>query len=113
MERSEKVRILTIKRGLHKSLGVVDELLRQAEAPRRLSKADVKHRAQSICKAVAAKGGAVSREHLQRIADEHRLPFAAIGSLVGAGYLRTTKTGFRLGARGQAAKRHKKGRPTR
>ena len=96
MERSELKQLETIRNHLRRDLTAVEALLNIALAPRHLSKAERQKRARSICASVRKKGGRVTREELRAIAAEHRVPFAAIGALVGAGYLRTARKGFAL-----------------
>ena len=100
MEQSERLRLETIKRQLHKGLTSIEELLQHAKPPQRLSKEAIRKRAQSICERVRKQGGTVSRDELRKIAAKHGIQFTAIGALVGSGYLRTVKNGFAIGKRG-------------
>ena len=108
MERLERSRLESIKRSLQKSLTTVKELLKIAHAPRRLSHSDVKQRAQTISAAVRAKGGKVTADELRQITTKHGMPFTAVGSLVGGGYLKRTKKGFELGKRGRGVQQTKR-----
>ncbi|MBI4032078.1 hypothetical protein HY374_00020 [Candidatus Berkelbacteria bacterium] len=69
-------------------MAAVDELLKTAQPPRRLSDNDIGKRAMAICADIREAGGTVSKDHLRPIVAMHGMPYAAVGRDVGcAGYL--------------------------
>mgnify|MGYP001573167080 CR=1 FL=1 len=94
MERSERQRLEAIKRHLQRDLKVIEELLRTAKAPQRLSDAQIKQRALSIVAAIKKKGGKVTAEQLREIVTKQGMPFSAVGSLVAGKYVRKEEKNF-------------------
>jgi hypothetical protein len=88
MERSERQRLEAIKRHLQRDLAVIQELLRTAKAPQRLSDTDIKKRCHSIVAAVKKKGGKVTADQLREIVTKNGMPFSAVGSLVAGKYVK-------------------------
>ncbi len=103
MERSERTRLESIRRRMKQDLAAVEVLLRTADPPHRLSKANVRSRAQAICREVQAHGSTVRPERLRAITSKHKMPFSSVGALFAGGYLKKSAKGVSLGKRGLAA----------
>ena len=101
MERSERKRLETFRNHLKRDLAAVEELLTKAHEPRRLSRKDTRLRALAICKDVTSHGKPIWEKQLRGIVERHGMPYAAVGSLFGARYLKRSKKGIELGKLGR------------
>jgi hypothetical protein len=99
MERNERARLQAVRRALGRSIVAVDELLKTAQPPRRLSVADIRKRALAICKDIQAHGGSVSKEQLKAIVTKHGMPYTAVGALYAGGYVRAIGKRLEVGPR--------------
>lgn len=105
MERSEPIRLESVRRRLKENIATVEQLLKTAESPRRLSDADIKKRVASICRDLGSSGATDSQ--LREIVTKHSMPYHAVGALFAGGYLKRTSKGTVLGSRGRALVRAK------
>lgn len=103
MEHSERRRLEAVRRNLKRDLAAVEELLRTAKPARRLTRKQIQSRARNVCRTVKAKGATIDEEALRTIVAKHGMPFASVGALFQAGYLRRSRKGISLGKRGLAA----------
>jgi|GEM_PF-6403574 len=108
MERSERARLEVLERNLRRELVVVQQMLKTAHPPRRLSDRDIRERALAICAEIRKRGGSVDQDVLRTIVSKRGMPFTAVGSLYSGGYLRKTKTGVALAGRSQRARQRKR-----
>lgn len=111
MERQEKKFLESIKKGLEQDLLRVNQLLKQASAPRLERPADGVRRAESIVKAIRSKGGRVSREQLATIAVSMGIIATAVGALYQAGYVKKDPRDNKfivVGPKGQAILRKRR-----
>ena len=92
---------------------IVNELLRTAKAPTRLTDKQARERASTIWRAIKSQGGAVSEGQLKAILGKHNMPFSAVGALFGAGYLKRQGKKTTVGPRGRGARGQRSRRPTR
>lgn len=88
LERQEKKFLEAIRRGLQQDILRVDQLLKQANAPKLLRPADSRRRAMKIVQAVKSKGGRVSREQFAEIATSAGMIATAVGTLYQNGYVK-------------------------
>lgn len=102
MERFESAYLQAVRRDLLRSLRRVENLLKTAAAPKRLSQKEIEARVARICKEIKAHASGVSAENLRKIAEGHGLPFHTVGALFAGGYLKKTGDAISLTEKGRS-----------
>jgi len=113
MQRGERSRLEAIERQLKKSLSTVRSFLKSANAPIRMTRKQAQERATKICQELRGVRLAPGSKRLRELADQHGLPYQAVGTLFAAGYLKKTTKGTTLGPRGRRATKTRPVRETK
>ena len=88
MERQERRFLEATKRRLEHDLRRIDQLLRQASAPRLTRPGDAARRIQKIVAGIKKRGGRVTKRELGEIVASAGMITTAVGSLYQAGYVK-------------------------
>lgn len=88
LERQERKFLEAIRRGLEQDIHRIDQLLKQAAAPRLLREGDTSERIKKILHGIRERGGKVTKQELGDIVSGAGMIVTAVGSLYQAGYLK-------------------------